>query len=159
MKDLPPNDLELELWALLGQARLAMIKVRRKELHRYHLSPNKSIVLQGLHVIGDKATPAQISRWLFREPHSISELLGRMEKEGLVKKFKDLDKKNQVRVMMTEKGREVYDQTLKLEAVRRIMSTLSSEQSRQLRSCLLTLRNNAVKELGTKYELPFPSWK
>ena len=159
MEDLPSSDLELELWALLGQARLAMIKVRRKELRIYHLSPNKSIVLLSIKVIGDKATPAQISRWLFREPHSISELLGRMEKEGLVKKFKDLDKKNQVRVMMTEKGHELYYQTLELESVRRMMSSLSSEQRQQLRSYLLTLRNSAVKELGTRYEIPFPAWK
>ena len=136
-----------------------MIKVRRKELRIYHLSPNKSIVLLSIKVIGDKATPAQISRWLFREPHSISELLSTMEKEGLVRKVKDLDRKNQVRVMMTEKGHEVYYQTLELKAVRKIISSLSSEQHQQLKSCLLALRNSAVKELGTRYELPFPSWK
>ena len=157
MKELPFTDQELELWALLGQARLAMLKVRRKELRQYNVSPNKSIVLLSLQVIGDKATPAQISRWLFREPHSISELVGRMEREGLVRKTRDLDRKDQVRVVITEKGREVYHQALKLESVRKMMSSLSGEERQQLRSCLLKLRNSAVKELGPKYELPFPT--
>jgi len=39
------------------------------------------------------ATPAEISRRLFREPHTVSELIKRMEKQGLVRKKKDLEKK------------------------------------------------------------------
>jgi len=155
MSELPFNDRELELWALLGQARMAMIKVRRKELRQYKISPNKSIVLLSIQVIGDKATPAQISRWLFREPHSISELLSTMEGEGLIRKVRDLDRKDQVRVVLTEKGHELYYQTLKLETVRNILSCLSEEEQRQMKSFLLKLRDSAVKKLGPSYKLPF----
>ena len=158
MKILPFNDEELELWVLLGQARMSMLKVRRKELHqRHNISPNKSIVLLSLQVIGDKATPAQISRWLFREPHSISELLGTMEREGLVRKIRDLDRRDQVRVVPTEKGRKLLYQVLNIESVRKMMSSLSKKERRMLRSCLLKLRNSAIKELGPRYELPFPT--
>jgi len=73
-----------ELAVLLAQARGAMLKARRKELTRYHISPRQSAVLFYIRAIGDKATPAEISRGLFRESNSISEILGRMEKQGLL---------------------------------------------------------------------------
>jgi len=152
MKDLSSTDQEQELWTLLGQARRAMLKVRRRELRQYNISTSKSTVLFVIQLIGDKATPAQISRWVFQESHSVSELLNRMEKEGLVRKVKDLDRKNQVRVVLTEKGRETYYQTVKLESIRKIISSLSGEECQQLRSCLQTLRDNALKELGIEYK-------
>ena len=152
MKDLSSTDQEAELWALLGQARRAMLKVRRQELRQYNISVSKSTLLFVIQLIGDKATPAQISRRIFLESHSVSELLSRMEKEGLLRKVKDLDKKNQVRVVLTEKGREIYHQTRKLESIRNIMSSLSGEERQRLRSCLETLRDNALKELGVEYK-------
>lgn len=75
MKDSLSGDHELELWTLLGQTRMSMLKVRRKELRQLNITTSKGFVLTGIKFIGDKATPAQISRWLFLEPHSISELL------------------------------------------------------------------------------------
>ena len=156
MKDSPSNDQELELWVLLGQARMSMLKVRRKELPQLKISISKGFILTGLQFIGDKATPAQISRWLFQEPHSISELLSTMEKEGLVRKVRDLDRRDQLRVVLTEKGREICHQLLKIASIRRIMSSLSAEERQLLRSCLLKLRKSAIEELGPRYELPFP---
>ena len=158
MKDFLSNDQDLELWTLLGQARLSMTKVRRKELYRQcNISLSKSIILTSLYVIGDKATPAQISRWLFREPHSISELLSTMEKEGLVRKVRDLDRRDQVRVEPTEKGRELSEQVLKIASVHRMMSCLSVKERQLLKSYLLKLRSSAIKELGPRYETPFPT--
>ena len=157
MKESPLDDRELSLWALLGQTRLGMLKVRRRELRQLNISPSKSIVLLSLQVIGDKATPSQISRWLFREPHSISELISKMEQDGLVRKVKDLDRKDQVRVIPTDKGREVYYEALELKSIRKIMSCLSEDEHRQLRSCLLKLRDGAVDELGHRYKPPFPA--
>lgn len=158
MKDLSLSDPDLELWTLLGQTRLSMTKVRRKELYQQcNISLSKSIILTSLYIIGDKATPAQISRWLFREPHSISELLSTMEKEGLVRKVRDLDRRDQVRVEPTEKGRELYKQIMKIESVHRMLSSLSVKERQLLRSCLLKLRSSAIKELGPGYDLPFPT--
>jgi len=94
MKDLSSTDQEAELWALLGQARRAMLKVRRQELRQYNISVSKSTLLFVIQLIGDKSTPAQISRRIFLESHSVSELLSRMEKEGLVRKNKGFPSKS-----------------------------------------------------------------
>jgi len=150
MKDLLSDDHELELWTLLGQTRLAMLKIRRKELRQLNITASKGFVLTGIKFIGDKATPAQISRWLFLEPHSISELLSTMERDGLIRKVRDLGRRDQLRVVLTEKGWEICHQLLKIESIRKIMSSLSTEQRQLLRSCLLKLRESAMKELGMK---------
>jgi len=48
-----------------------------------------------------------------------------MARRGLVKKVKDLDRKNLVRVVMTEKGKKTYELSTKRGPIHRIMSTLN----------------------------------
>jgi DNA-binding MarR family transcriptional regulator len=148
-------DGNYELAVLLVQARDAVMKARRKELTRYHISPRQSAVLYYIQAIGAKATPAEISRGLFRESHSISEILGRMEKQGLLRRVKDLSRKNMVRVELTEKGREACNQSEKRASLDKIFSTLSKEERQQLRSYLERLRDKALRLIQKKRPL-FP---
>ncbi len=128
------------------------MKARWEELAQYNVPPVQAAVLFIIQAIGYRATPAEISRWFFRQSHSVSELLSRMEKGGLVRKVKDLDRKNLVRVELTEKGRETYHQSMKRVSIHNIMSSLSEEEHQQLRSCLQKLRDKALKEIGIKGE-------
>lgn len=120
------------------------------------ISDIDNAVFSVVEAVGDKATPAVVARWLFRESHTVSELLNRMEKEGLIKKIKDLDRKNQVRVALTKKGQGLYRQATKLEFVGKVMSSLSVEERKQLKSLLLTLRDKALEELAINKPIPFP---
>ena len=156
VKNFSSSDKDYNLWTLLGLTRDAIQRARQKELAQYNISSRQSAVLFIVRAIGDKATPAEISRWLFRESHSISDLLSRMERQGLVRKVKDLDRKNQVRIELTQKGHEVYQQSYKRESIHRILSFLSEEQRKQLGSSLQTLRDKALEEIGVEYEMPFP---
>ena len=156
MKNLSCTDEDYHLWLLLAQARDAILNARRKELRQYNISASQGAVLFAIQSIGDEATPAEISRWVFREPHSISELLSRMERKGLVRKVKDLGRKNLVRIVLTDKGREVYHKSTKRELVCKIISCLPEKERQQLRSYLKTLRNRALKELGMEHIIPFP---
>ncbi len=155
MKDFT-EDKDYELWVLLAQAREAMYKARQRELRRFNLSPRQSAVLFIIRAIGDKVTPAEISRWLLRESHSVSEIIGRMEKQGLLKKVRDLDRKNLVRIELTEKGSEAYNQAIKRDSIHTIMSVLSDEERRQFSTMLKTIRDGALKESGKEIEVPFP---
>ena len=145
MKDFT-EDKDYELWVLLAQAREAMYKARQKELRLYNLSPRQSAVLFIIRAIGDKVTPAEISRWLLREPHSVSEIISRMEKQGLLKKVRDLYRKNLVRIELTEKGSEAYNQAIKRDSIHTIMSALSDEERRQFSTMLEKIRYRALKE-------------
>ena len=156
IKNFSSADQDYNLWVLLQQVGHAAFKARQKELNQYGISNMQAMVLFVIQAIGNKATPAEISRWVFREPHSVSGLLSRMEKDGLVRKVKDLGRKNLVRVALTEKGQQVYHQSTKIKSIRKVISSLSEEERRQLGSCLETLRNEAFKELGVERKPPFP---
>jgi DNA-binding MarR family transcriptional regulator len=149
-------DEDHALWVLLHQARDAMFRAREKELSQCGISTMQAAVLFVIQAIGHEATPAEISRWMFRRPHGVSALLDRMEKEGLVKKVKDLDRKNMVRVEITEKGYQVYNDSTGRESIHRIMSSLSEEERRQLKSWLLKLRDTALQEPRISSKLPYP---
>jgi DNA-binding MarR family transcriptional regulator len=150
------NNPIYKLWVLLAQTRRALLKLRQRELGLYGISSKHSALMFTVEAIADKATIAEISRWLFLEPHGVSELVTRMERKGLVKRAKDLGNKKLVRVILTKKGCEICNKTRKLEYLTRIMSCLSEEERQQLASYLYRLRDRALDELVTKYELPYP---
>lgn len=156
MQDTLFADQDFNVWVLLIHARDAIFKAREKELDKYGISTMESAVLFIVQAIGDKATPAEISRWIIREPHSVSGLLDRMEKKGLIRKTKDLDRKNLVRVSLTKKGKQAYNKSARRRSVHHIISALSEEERQQLSSYLRILRNRALKELGIDHEPPFP---
>ena len=150
MEKISNDDQDFNLWVLLTRAREAMGKARKKELFPYGVSHREAAVLYVVQSIGGKATPAEIARWQAREPHLVSALLSKMVNKGLVRKVKDLSKKNRVRVELTDKGLEVYYKSLKRESVHKIMSVLSEEERRQLTSCLEKIRNKALEQLEKK---------
>lgn len=147
MKNSSYEDMDY-LWVMLHQSRDAIFKVREKELKKYNISTTKAAVLFNIQAIGYNATPSGVARCLLRESHSVSTILSRMEKQGLVKKVNDLDRKNMVRVYLTDKGKEVYHKAAKRESICEIMSCLSDEERQQLISSLKKLRNKALAHLG-----------
>jgi len=156
MKYFPNTDEDYELWVLLYQAKDAVEIARDKELRSYGISTMQAAVLFIVQAIGNKATPAEISRWIFRKHHSVSGILNRMEKAGLVSRVRDLDKKNLVRVALTEKGQQAYRDSLKRESLHNIIASLSKEKRQQIRLCLKELRDTALKQVGNEFKLPFP---
>jgi DNA-binding MarR family transcriptional regulator len=149
----PYLDDYYRLWLLLTQTRAAIFKVRHKKVGRY-LHPNQAAALISVWAMNGRVTPAALAKRLFLEPHTVSELIIRMEKKGLVTKSRDRDRGPVVRVSITKKGREVCRSVMGQELIHRIMSRLSDEQREQLNTCLEILFNEALKELGQEGEIP-----
>ena len=145
------------LWWLITSMRRAMRKARAKELLEIGLSPSEAVVLFVVNTVGYRCTPAEISRWVLREPHSTSGILDRMEKGGLIRKVKDLERRNMIRVEMTEKGRKLHEiATKRRKSIRRIMSVLSDKERHELKNSLQKIRDKALKEIGITRKAPFP---
>ena len=128
MKDTSFPDQDYRIWAKLSQARDTTFRVRERELNRSGISTIEARVLAVIEAMNVPSTPSELARWMIREPHTISKVLIRMEKEGLIKKTKDLERKNLVRISMTKKGQQAYKQSIKAKSLHRIFSTLSEEQ-------------------------------
>ena len=157
MQDVSNVDEDYSLWVLLHQAKDTMFAAREAALRPYGITPMQAAILFIIQAIGSEATPAEIARWLLRRPNTISDILERMERQGLIGKTRDLDRKNMIRVTMTEKGRQAYDDSRKLESIHRILSCLSKEERQHLRSCLEKLRDEALKPSTTSIrQVPFP---
>jgi DNA-binding MarR family transcriptional regulator len=156
MKSFPSMDENFKLWALVGQTAHVLTRVRQKELNGYGISTIEAGILWVIQAIGEGATPAEITRWTLRKPHTVTEILKRMEKEGLVTRTKDLERKNMVRVSMTEKGRQAYQQSTKRTSIYKLMSSLSQEERQHLMASLLKLRGKALKELRVEHKPRFP---
>lgn len=139
---------EFKLWVMLEQAQSAVFAAREKELAQYGISPMKAAVLFIVKSIGSKATPAEIARWILRKSHTVSGLLDRMEKDGLITKAKNLPKKNLVRVTITPKGNKALLQATKREYVRRIFAAIPEKDRHQLYDQLEKLRDKGLKLSG-----------
>ena len=149
---------ERQLFLLLRQTYTLIYQAIEADLRESGCVPyTQASVLFVLKTIGEPATPTEISRWLLREKHTVSELLSRMEKQGLVSKTKDLKRKNLVRVTLTDKGEESLCHGMMEErAIRKIMSCLSNEEQDSLRGHLEKLRSKALEEPKIRYRLPMP---
>ena len=93
MKDQSFKYLDHDLWVRLRQVSHLLDETRTKELKQFNLSVTESAVLLIVPVIGKDVTPAEISRQLFREPHTMSKLISQVVKKRLLTKTQDLKKK------------------------------------------------------------------
>ncbi len=152
----PPFDEELTaldedfgLWLHLVRTKDVIHSARHEELWQGGITSNAEAgILFLVRDLGGRATPAEISRHLFKKSHGISMLISRMGKKGLVRKVKDLDRKNLVRVEMTEKGQKAFEYAAKLTSIHSIMSVLSKQERRQLDLVLRKLRSKAAEITG-----------
>ena len=142
------EDEDQDLWMLLTHARYMVLRAREKELQRYGISPEQASLLFMVQALENKATPTALSRHLLRQPHTLSALVDRTAKRGLVRKVKDLDRKNLVRVEITEMGVKAYDQSTKRGPIHRIMAELTPEEKRKFRKYLEKIYAQARREIG-----------
>ena len=148
-------DPDFNLWILLAQTRALLFAAGEQELARYNISLMQGWTLFTIKAIGERATPAEIARWLGREPHTVSSLLSRMVDTGLVKKEKSLDKKNLVRIRLTAKGEKIYAEGIGMRSIHEILSVLSDRERACLKESLEKLRASVQEKIGRKYTLPY----
>jgi DNA-binding MarR family transcriptional regulator len=145
--ELRVGDRDYEIFGLLISTTESILKARQKELSEYNIEPARSGVLITIAQLGNEATPVAIGKHLSRTRHSISELLSRAEKDGLVEKKRDIERKNGVRVVLTPKGKEVAQKTAKGLILPKIMSSLTGKERQELRKLLNVLFNKAMETM------------
>jgi len=141
------NDALFTAWRLLRLTGDMIARARHAELMRSGISIRQAAVLHLATVLGEKATPAAIARAELRRPHTVSAILQTMEKQGLVRRQRDLERRNQVRAVLTEKGRQAYQASTRRETVHRIMACLTPEEMAELERLLGKIGHAAKKEL------------
>jgi DNA-binding MarR family transcriptional regulator len=153
MKNNVVSQREYDLIGLLNQTTETIFRARQKELDQYNISTSQGAVLFITQALGEKATISEVSRWLLRKPHTVSEIVSRMEKKGLLKKSRAPKRKSIIKVTLTPKGLEVYRKSKKRRSFRNILASLSLEERQQMLAYLKRLKESAVEELKNRDEI------
>jgi DNA-binding MarR family transcriptional regulator len=150
------GDRDVDLWGFFFQTRDLIYQAITKEVREYGLTVMDGAVLFFINFLGEKATPAEISRWLVRKHHTILGQLNRLEKKGLITSTKGKIQKNVISLEFTEKGREAFKNLEIREAVRYVFSPLTINERKQLWALLKKLQNRAAKYIGGEDTLLYP---
>ncbi len=158
MYDWELPDPVLVAWVRLRQAWEAIYKVMEVELDKRETTLAQIDVLTILSLSKAPLTPGQIASYMFREKHSASALLSRMQRAGYVKKVRSRKDQRVVKIRMQPKGEELLKQALRsgLGQTHKVLrSCLTEGETKQLDGLLKKVRDCSLKELGMRTE-PFP---
>jgi DNA-binding MarR family transcriptional regulator len=125
----------------------AIQRCREADLKKYDITPEQASALILLKNIGDKATPTEVSGWLFRKPHTVLNLLRRMQKQSLVDMTPDTRNKHIIRIKLTEKGYRVYCHVIQYTSAADTLGRLSKKEQQQLCSLLQFVKEKAMEYL------------
>jgi len=117
---------------LLDRARHFILYARQKEMAPYHISPQQAYILFILNNLDHMATLSELAIISDKGINTVSMQITRMEKDGLVKKFRDTPKSTLLKIGLTEKGIDIWKNTSKLKSEKAIMSILSEAECREL---------------------------
>lgn len=147
-------DHYLDVWVLMDKTKYMISRARELELHQFGITPEQASVMRALQNNTDGLAIVDLPKIILREPHSIYCLIGRMEKKGLVKKIKFSNNEN-TRVVLTRKGKQLYNKSLDRTSLRMILSVLSREELDSLERLLSKLKERSSTLLGIEYRPPF----
>jgi len=145
-KYIPFLDSSYNLYALIYLTQVALFRARYTEVKELGITSMEAALLLVTDGLGEKATPAEISRWMMRRRPTVSGLLDRMERNGLVIREGYDHNKKLKKVVMTEKGREALDLAKIKNIWHTIMGSLSDEEYGQLWSLLEKLKDKALSQ-------------
>ncbi len=142
------------LHSLLDQTTEAIFKAVELELGQYQMSSPQVKVMHMLSQSDEGVTLGELAVGSVRELNSISTLIGRMQKKGLVKKSRKSGDDRAV-VTLTKKGNDIYNNTVTERSIYLIFDALSDEEKKQFGVLLKKLQYKARDLLGLDYKPPF----
>jgi DNA-binding MarR family transcriptional regulator len=148
------NDPRVQLYALFDSTRETIQKAVKLELAQYQMSQSQVKVMHMLSQNAGGLTINQLSESVIRELNSVTTLINRMQKKGLVRKEKRKGD-NKTYIILTDKGMDIYNNTVTEHSITLIFETLSEEERKQLTFLLSKLQSKARTLLGLDYKPPF----
>ena len=142
-------------WAEMAATSTILRRAWETELGQIGLTVPQALVLTMVASTTEPITPMKLSKLLHREPHTISALLTRMEAQGLVKKERNLERGNWVRVTLTKKGKEAYERLVLARRVRNVTECLSKQELDALNKMNRKLRAKGVEMLRDMLPSPY----
>jgi DNA-binding MarR family transcriptional regulator len=148
------NDPEVNLYILLDQTDGIVTSAVEMEIKHLKMTQPQVRVLTMLSRQDKPATLDELANWTLKEFNSVSTLINRMEKKGLVKKTK-INGDLKTYISLTEKGSDLYHKQVTERSIHLIFEQLSAQEKTQLESTLKKLRDTTRDLLGMDFRPPF----
>ena len=116
----------------------------KKELRRKGIAPKIAATLTEIQRLGNPS-PLELAKISHRTPQTITAILHRMEKKGLIQREINPEKKNTYNVRLTEKGFSEYQRVINIDVFSKSIETLSDEKRHLLQECLEEIMEHAKK--------------
>jgi DNA-binding MarR family transcriptional regulator len=142
------EDKEYDIWILLSRVYHLIAMLRKLELSKYNILPVQSYILFIIKALGNETTPSKISEYVYQQRSSISDILNRMVKQGLIRKTNKSGGNKRVIVTLTSKGEKALTLSKNREYLHKVLSSLSEDKKQQLESAMEILRDSAINELS-----------
>jgi len=136
-------------WILLRQAYNLIFRCEDRVFSEYDLTTEQHTVLMAIKNISGPVRITDIAKWLDRSVNSVSMIIDRMVKAGLVRRARDRKDRRTVFVTLTSKAEEAYVPATKAgwDLVEESLSPLSNEDKRTLIKLLETIRDKTYDYL------------
>jgi DNA-binding MarR family transcriptional regulator len=142
------EDKDYDIWILLSRVYHLIAMLRKLELSKHDILPVQSYILFIIKALGDEPTPSKISEYVYQQRTSISDILNRMVKQGLIKKTSNANSKKRVIITLTEKGEKALAISKNRVYLHKVLLALNDKDRKNLESGLEILRDAAVNELS-----------
>ena len=145
----------LRLWLLLHRVRDALVACEDSIFKEYGLTTEQFGVLASVKSRGGSLRPTDLASILERSPNSVSMLVDRMVKAGLVRRTRDRSDRRVVNVTLTGKGENALEPATPAgwEFIQKILSPISYEDKRALVGLLETIKCESFGYLNPEADM------
>ena len=135
----------------LRQTYNLILRCQDRVFSEHDITTERHAVLMAMKHIDGPVRPTDVARWLDLSVNSVSMIIDRMVKAGLVKRVRDRKDRRTVFLSMTGKAEKAYAlaSVAGWELIREILSPLSDKDKRTLTNLLETLRDKTYDYLGS----------
>lgn len=138
-------------WVIFHQTHDLIVKYEDNAFSSEEITREQFIILWMIRFMDvngkNPITITDLTSSLIRNVNSISAIIDRMEKRGLVKKIRDLPDRRALRLKMTEKGKQVFLTTTKQDTQirRKIISAFSEDEIRTFEVLLKKMKKTIIE--------------
>jgi len=145
------ENLDKGAWILLRQVYNLVSRCEDRVFSEHELTTEQHTVLMAIKHIDAPVRITDIARWVDRSVNSVSMIIDRMVKAGLVRRVRDRKDRRTVFVNMTSQTEKVYvvATVAGWGLIQEILSPLSDKDKRTLIRLLETLRDKTYDYLGS----------
>jgi DNA-binding MarR family transcriptional regulator len=150
-----PENAVLRLWLLLHRVRDVLVRCEDSIFSQYGITYEQFTVLGQTKARGGSMRIIDLARALECAPNSVSTLVDRMVKAGLVRRTRGRIDRREVRVSLTSKGENALKPAASAgwDFIQKTLSPISCEDKDALASLLETLKCDLLGHLNPEVDM------